>query len=240
MSQQAERWVGRAIAVAALIIAVAYAWQVIRSKSERDPEVTWEQVPAVYIEGWEALRGYGSWVGDSTAPVTIVEFSDFECPFCRRFSELYHEVAAELPGQAALLYVHHPLASHRFARPAVIASECAGDQGRFAAMHDALFAAPDSFGLKEWRSYATEAQVPDLAAFDACVKGSTGLPARVSRGIAFAPQVPVSGTPTVLLNGWRLPAGPYDSLAAWVQRVKAGEKLVVWVPPTQVQVRRGR
>jgi len=115
---------------------------------------------------------------------------------------------------------------HRFAEPSARVSECAGDQGRFEAMYDLLFEQQDKFGLKPWSEFATEAGVVDSAAFEACIKRTELIP-RVTEGKALGNQLDVQGTPTVVINGWKLGRPPtLDELDHMVKAILAGKSPV--------------
>jgi protein-disulfide isomerase len=137
------------------------------------------------VSGWDNLVKTGTLIGDSSAAVKVVEFGDFECPFCRRADSVFRVVKHKFGADVALVYIEFPLGMHRFALPAARAAECAAGQGHFAPMHDLLFTKQDSLGLKSWQSYAQESGVPDTAAFAKCVSEST-VPARVARGKILA------------------------------------------------------
>jgi protein-disulfide isomerase len=77
--------------------------------------------------------------GPAEALVTLVAFSDFECPFCRAASATVEELRARYADQLRVVFMHHPLDMHARALPAAVAAECAGEQGRFWEMHDRLF-----------------------------------------------------------------------------------------------------
>ena len=83
---------------------------------------------------------------------------------------------AKYPGKITVAFVHLPISSHRFARPAARAAGCAHLQGAFAEMANALFKAQDSLGLKSWTSYARDADVRDLRQFDDCNSATDSLP----------------------------------------------------------------
>jgi protein-disulfide isomerase len=161
-----------------------------------------EQRPA-FIKEWRANLVKGIRMGSGQAPVQIMEFADFECPFCASFHKDARALRQRYPVQVALIFVHFPLPMHRFAEPAARAAECAGDQGRFEAMYDLLFEQQDKFGLKPWSEFATEAGVADATAFDACIKRTDPIP-HVADGKALGNQLDVQGTPTVVINGWKL------------------------------------
>lgn len=163
-----------------------------------------------FIADWKSIATSGQRRGPANAAVTIVEFSDFECPFCKRFHEnALNPVMKEMEGSVAHVFVHFPLNGHRFARPAAHAAECAADQGRFIGMSDQLFAKQDSLGLKSWESFATDAGVDDRKRFQACLT-SPQAPV-IDTGVATGMRIGILGTPTVLVNGWLTPMPPTDS-----------------------------
>jgi predicted DsbA family dithiol-disulfide isomerase len=137
--------------------------------------------------------------GPANAPITIVEFSDFECPFCRRAGPVVTELLQKYPEQVRVVYRHLPLESiHSRARPAALASACAEDQGRFWEFHDAVFAS-DALADADLRAHA-EATGLDLARYDTCLAQGTH-EARIDADIAAAREVGISGTPAFLVNG---------------------------------------
>ncbi|MDO8546172.1 MAG: DsbA family protein [Nitrospirales bacterium] len=137
--------------------------------------------------------------GSPAAPVTIVEFADFECPACKDSLPVLRQLRDLYKDQVRLVYRDFPLSSHPQARPAAEAAHCAHEQGQFWAYHDALFAqAPD---LKP-SDYVTLADQLGLnpAEFTACLAG-TRPKAAVARDIADAQGLGLSGTPTFFING---------------------------------------
>jgi protein-disulfide isomerase len=209
MSLTLERVATATITVAALVVTVA----VVRRElsGPRLFAVATDTSPPQYVENWQQLGRSGRWIGDSNARIRIVEFADFECPFCAQFFERVHQLQSELGSDVGVLFVHYPLTGHRFAQPAARAAECAAHQGRFAQMHNALFAKQDSFGLRSWSAYATDAGLTDMAEFGRCVAGTAPLD-EVSVGLAAGKRLQVHGTPTVIINGWRYAVAPFDSL----------------------------
>lgn len=101
-----------------------------------------------FIDDWQRFAAIGKWVGDSTAKVKIVEFADFECPYCKRFHDSFHAANDSLGTDVALLLLQYPLGMHKFARPAAYAAECADKMGRWQAFQSLLFERQDSLGLK--------------------------------------------------------------------------------------------
>jgi protein-disulfide isomerase len=184
-----------------------------------------EQKPA-YIEDWRNDRLKGVLVGPESAPVQLIEFADFECPYCGDFHKKLNAVQAGHPNQIGVTFVHFPIPGHRFAISAARVAECATDQGRFEAMYDQLFDGQEQFGLKPWVEYATAAGVPDIAAFETCINKTNRMP-RVEEGKALGAKLDVQGTPTIIINGWRLGHPPTaEELDLMVRRVLAGKSPV--------------
>jgi protein-disulfide isomerase len=153
------------------------------------------------VDNWEALTSAGQWLGNPRAPVRIVEFSDFQCPFCAKTHPVLEAVQRRHPDRVAVLYRHFPLdAIHPYARQAALASECAAAQGRFAEYSAALFARQDSIGVKTWSRFAAETGVPDSAAFGQCFTAARAL-ANVDRDARAGREADVQVTPTLVING---------------------------------------
>jgi protein-disulfide isomerase len=163
-------------------------------------------------------------MGDATAPVQIIEFSDFQCPFCKQFDSTAIAVQLKYPRHVTRIFVHFPLTIHPFAKAAGQAAECAGAQGRFASMHSRLFALQDSIGKRPWLTYAREAGVPNGQAFMACMTDAK-IAARIDSAEALARRLNLPGTPSVFVNGWRIKGGPTPQLISeTVEAIIAGKK----------------
>lgn len=177
----------------------------------------------IYIQDWKVQLEKGVRLGQIDAPIQLIEFADFECPFCGDFHRVLKILRDRYPAQVALTFVHFPLPMHRFAVPAARVAECADVQGRFEAMYDRLFDEQGAFGLKPWDDYATEAGVPDLPAFDTCIKRTDAIP-RIFDGRALGTKLDVNATPTLIVNGWLLGRPPsIEELDAMVRAVLAGK-----------------
>ncbi len=140
--------------------------------------------------------------GDKNAPVTVVEFSDFQCPFCSRF---FRQTLPQLDkeyiktGKIKLVYRDYPLVRiHPNACKAAEAAQCAGDQGKYWQMHDRLFANPKFLGEKDLHGHA-KALGLDAAKFKTCLD-SGRKKAGVRADIADAVKAGVRGTPTFLIG----------------------------------------
>lgn len=176
------------------------------------------------VDDAESYAASGHRMGPAGAALTLVEFSDFQCPFCRTFAERLHAVQRRFPGQVAVLYRHFPVEGHRHAVAAARASDCAAEQGRFEAYHDALFAAQDSIGAVPWTHFAAVAQVPDTVAFARCA-ADTAPSERLARDLADARRLGVGATPTLLVGDTRLVGAlSLDTLEAYVRRALAARR----------------
>jgi protein-disulfide isomerase len=140
--------------------------------------------------------------GNADAPVTIVEFSDFECPFCERF---YSSTLKQIDdtyiktGKVKLVYRDFPLGFHANAQKAAEAAECAGEQGKFWEMHDALFDNGVAGGVASFKRFATDLGL-DTGKFDVCL--DTGaMTAEVKKDMADGQRAGVTGTPAFFING---------------------------------------
>ena len=137
--------------------------------------------------------------GPATAKVTIVEFSDFECPFCSRAAETVKQVEQAYGDKIRLVFRHYPLPFHQQAPKAAEAGACAADQGRFWEMHDAMFAHQEQLAPEGLKSLARMAGI-DGVKFDACLDGGSKADL-VKKDTEAGKQAKVNGTPAFFING---------------------------------------
>ena len=152
--------------------------------------------------------------GAVDAPVTIVEFSDFHCPYCRRVQPTLLQLLDRYEGRVRLVYKHLPLdALHPEARQASRASWCAMQQGRFWEFHDAVYASGSSDASNEaMNAIATKVGL-DLSAFGTCLT-SREAAAAVDRDAAQGEALGLTGTPGFFVNGRELTgAQPLEAFA---------------------------
>ncbi len=140
--------------------------------------------------------------GNDAASVTVVEFSDFQCPFCNRAAPIVTKLLAEFEGQVRLVFKHLPLPSHPHARIAAAAAEAAREQGKFWEMHDLLFQNTDALERDDLRGYAQQLGL-DVSRFETALD-SPETYARLERDLDQARRVGANGTPTFFVNGLRL------------------------------------
>jgi len=150
-----------------------------------------------------AVAATGPSTGPADAPITIVAFSDFQCPYCSRGAETLREVQKAYPQKVRIVFRNYPLSFHPDAPRAAEAALCAHEQGQFWAMHDALFAQQQDLSEENLRKVARGVPGMDAARFNACFK-SRSQQARVEADKADAEKAGVRGTPAFFVNGRRI------------------------------------
>lgn len=153
-------------------------------------------------------------LGDNGAPVTIIEFSDFQCPFCRSFwKNAFVEIKKDYidTGKAKLVFRDYPLSFHPMATPSAEGAECAKEQGKFWEMHDAMFEEQEKLGtgtiqytaddIKKWAANIGL----NAGQFNECLD-SRKYKSEVEKDFADGGAAGVTGTPAIFING-RLVAG---------------------------------
>jgi protein-disulfide isomerase len=161
-------------------------------REERDVEVLLE-TPRMEVAAEGPSRGPGD------APVTVIEFSDYQCPYCKRAEPVVAQMLERYPERVRFVYRHFPLDSiHPQARAAAHAAVCAESQDRFWEYHALLFEQED-LGAETLEELAQEVGL-DLAAFEACLEAPETRQ-RVAADVAAGRAVGVSGTPAFFVNG---------------------------------------
>jgi protein-disulfide isomerase len=162
-------------------------------------------------------------IGPADAPITIVEFSDYQCPFCRRWhDEVYEPLLAAYPGQIRLVYRHLPLTSiHPDAMSAAEAAMCAGEQDAYWPFHEKLFSS-ESLGNTTYLQYAQDLKL-NMATFEACLSEHTYQQA-IQEDSDFAVNLGIRSTPTFFINGLALVgAQPLEVFQDVIDKELAGE-----------------
>ena len=140
-------------------------------------------------------------IGPADAPVTIVEFSDYQCPYCRRWAEQVEKPLLKRYGdKIRFVYRDFPLTKiHPYAFSAAEAADCAGAQGKYWEYHDALFAQKYGLGDEAYKKYAQDIGL-DMDQFNQCMKEHR-YKDEVQADLNYALKIGVQSTPTFFING---------------------------------------
>lgn len=163
-------------------------------------------------------------LGPDDAAITIIEFSDFECPFCTKWhDEVWPQLQAAYPNQIRLVYRDFPLTSiHANAIPAAEAANCAGEQGKYWEYHNALFAGAYGLGRSSYERYATDLKL-ELASFTQCLDDRR-FQDEVEGDYNFAANLGIRSTPTFFVNGVAIVgAQPFDVFKELIDLELAGQ-----------------
>ena len=150
--------------------------------------------------------------GPADAPVTIVEFSDFECPYCRALLPTLQKIAADYRDKVRIVYLQFPLADiHPNALKAAEASLCAQDQDKFWSMHDLMFSDQSYLSIDDLKHKASKLSL-DTASFAKCLESGRYF-TQVRNDVSEGVRAGVTGTPALFINGRSLLGNqPYDEI----------------------------
>jgi len=149
-----------------------------------------------------AVRSQDHVQGPENAPITLVEYGDFECPYCGRAYGILKELQEDLGPQLRLVYRHFPLATiHPHAEDAALTSEAAAEQGKFWEMHDLLFENQKDLEIGDLEDYARTLGL-DVARLEESLKTRKLFP-RIKEDFLSGVRSGVNGTPTFFINGAR-------------------------------------
>jgi len=186
---------------------------VVDASATSEPKFVRYKIPA---DGFPTL-------GPKNAPITIVEFSDYQCPFCRRWhQQVYEPLLAAYPGQIRIVYRNLPLTSiHPDAQAAAEAAMCAGDQDAYWPYHDKLFSS-ESLDTQTFLQYAQDLSL-NVEQFKSCITEQKFKNA-IQTDSDFAINLGVSSTPTFFINGLAVVgAQPLDVFKQIIDKELAGE-----------------
>ena len=174
-----------------------FNWQVDQAADALLAKADWDMtVPAFRLE--IDTDGHAS-LGPANASVEVVVFSDFECPYCKRFNTGLDRLREEFPDDVRLVFRHHPLRNiHPRAQKAAEASICAGEQNKFWEFHDALWTDED-LSVPRLERHAADIGL-DSGAFDECLSSGRHYD-RVQNDVTAALSLGQGGTPAVFVNG---------------------------------------
>lgn len=186
------------------------AWQQDRVKQLRralidglrkDHNVRYNLPPPV-LQRYAVAANDGPARGPQQAPVTIIEFGDFECPYCAQTHRLLQRISALYPKDVRVIYRDFPLSQHQHARLAAQAGQCAEEQNKFWPYHDLLFEHNNALERADLQHYAEAAEL-NVDAFTQCL-ASERPQQKVTASVAAAQAAGVHSTPVLFVNGLRL------------------------------------
>ncbi len=189
-----------------------------------------EEAPAAQAEQENEVRRYpvpeddDPVFGPDDAPITIIEFSDYQCPYCRKWHvEVLPRLLEAYPDQIRLVYRDFPLTNiHENATPAAAAANCAGEQDQYWAFNEALFSMRNDLNPSGYQAYAEELEL-DMDSFNECLE-SGRQNAEVQADFEYAANLGVSSTPTFFVNGIPVVgAQPFEAFAQLINQELAGE-----------------
>lgn len=192
MTKHFETAATTVLVICAVVVATFVVRGALRDETPRAPVVS-------RIADWPAYAAAGREMGNASANVSIVIFSDFQCPACATLAQELREYQRSHPGSVSVRYRHFPIPGHSLARPAALAAECAAQQERFGAYHDALFESQSLIAKDSWQDFAVKASVPNLAAFAHCV-AAPDTSHRIGQDEADGRRLKMHVTPTLLIN----------------------------------------
>ncbi len=207
-------WFIIAIGIIVVVVIIAAIFNAKRDKGPKADEIVDIPISENYSKG------------NDSAKVTLVEFSDFQCPACRTQAPTLQQLLEDFPDDVRLVYKHFPLSGpHKNANNAALAAEAAGAQDRFYQFHDALFANQqewsdmDETALKEkFKEYAETIGVQDIEMFQKDLDERT-YQEKVSRDRTDGDTIGIDSTPTVFMNGQEVKARAYESMKADIQKI---------------------
>lgn len=163
------------------------------------------RLPDVRPPAIELAAAHSPWTGSSDAKVQVVEFSDFECPYCSRAADTLNQLKDKYAGQPVqFVFRHFPLSFHPNARPAAEYAQCAHEQEKFWPMHDAIFAAQRELSVDKLKELATQVGL-DAAKLDECLAKVGPI---VEGDVKTGGDAGVGGTPSFYINGQTFDGNP--------------------------------
>lgn len=160
--------------------------------NEPEPEIQ-------QVENWQQLELNGHRLGSADAAVQIVEFFDYQCPFCKSVQPNVSAVRKRYPDNVSVNFEHYPLSSHEYAFEAAVAAECAGRQGKFKSYHNLLFDHQEQLGDLQYDNLALEAGIDDTTSFNKCVVDQQTANI-VEKGLDLADRLDINAIPAFIIN----------------------------------------
>ena len=199
-----------ALAIVATVLAVSAGGYRIASIVKNRP------APLISTrDDWKELAT-GAAIGDNSATVKLIVFSDFQCPFCKVFADSARALLLRYPRDVQLVFRHRPIPEiHAQATTLAQLAICSDRVGKFEVMHDQLFAKQDSLNTLSWQSLAQSVGISDTTSVGLCMRSDV-TSNLLKKDRKSADEVGLTGTPVVLVNETMVrgipPGGMLDSL----------------------------
>jgi len=149
---------------------------------------------------WKQLIKSDLMSGSQNAKIKIVEFFDYECPYCRRIQPTLNEIRRRYPNDVAIIYRHFPLPYHSAAFPSAVASECANEQGKFEVYHRKLFEHQGQATSTDWVGLARNVEIPNITGFRECIEQS--IPSeKIYSDMRLGESLEIAAIPTLIVDG---------------------------------------
>lgn len=164
-----------------------------------EPELVTRTIPE-----WKELDLKGYHIGSVDAPIQIIEFFDYECPYCLEVNLTLHRMAEKYVNQISVVYEHFPLEIHEHAFEAAVAAECGRLGNRFEEYHSQLFSNQKKLDSISYDSLAVRTGIENLENFKKCFRDRESS-SIVQSGVKLGNQLEIGGVPTFLINGKVVP-----------------------------------
>jgi protein-disulfide isomerase len=160
------------------------------------------QIPIPALPRYAVDTGNAPSKGLLRAKVTLIEFADFQCPYCASARSMVEALQKQYPEDVRVVFRHDPLTQHRDAKAAAQAAFCAFEQDKFWPYHDKLFDNPNALSADYFKRFAKEVGM-DVAKLETCLNSDRAIEA-VAKDVEAAKRFGVSGTPVIFINGMKL------------------------------------
>ena len=183
------------------LLGMGVSWFLMRQSSPAAPTSANQVTIDKNVRRYDVRNDGAPAIGPDTAPITIVEFSDYQCPYCIRwYTEVYGRLMSTYKDKIRFVYRDFPLYSiHPEAQPAAEAADCAGEQNAYYAFHDALFSEKNGLGTDAYTQYATDLGL-NVDQFSKCLS-ERRFKDEVETDSTYGSSIGVSSTPTFFING---------------------------------------
>jgi len=151
------------------------------------------------VDSWEEISTLSYRKGIASAPIQIIEFFDYSCPYCKEADPILNKIAKKYKDQISIVYNHFPQDEFSSTFKAAVASECAAKQGKFLDYHNLLFANQENLEDLSFDNLAIKAKIQDISLFKECCESNEAKNI-VLESMSIADNLEIGGVPTFLIN----------------------------------------